>query len=175
MNKSRIAAVVVVVVLVAAAGILGLRSWVGIEAGEDLASGPSSPAPSTSSATAGDEDEDSPTPSPTPSPSASEDGDEDEEGPNDEERESPRDRSRADSESRAQLTSPSGIASDIKRRLDRSGPATTVSCPQAVSSAVGTSFTCSVAYADAPQRTVADAQVNIVGSGLRYVWRSVPR
>ncbi|GAA2070104.1 hypothetical protein GCM10009821_03730 [Aeromicrobium halocynthiae] len=71
--------------------------------------------------------------------------------------------------------SPAGIAGDIQARLDRTGPRTSVSCPQAVSEAVGTSFTCSVAYADRPRVVVADATVNIVGPGLRYVWRSTPR
>ncbi len=179
MNKSRIAAIVVVVVLVAAAGILGLRSWVGIEEGEDLTSGTAAP---TTSADADTDDDDGAAedpeadPTPTPSPSESSDSDEDADERRDaDERADGADRERSRDAGDAELASPSGIAADIQARLDRSGPKTSVTCPQAVPSAVGTSFTCSVAYADSPGRPVADARVNIVGSGLRYVWRSVPR
>lgn len=156
MNKTRAAALAVVLILVAGAGFLALRSWVGIEAGQDLAgngsatSRPSMPTPATPT--------DAPTPSATPTPSPS-----------------PTSTPTPAPAPSAQLVSPAGIAGDIQARLDRTGPPTSVSCPQAVSEAVGTTFTCSVAYADRPQDVVADATVNIVGAGLRYVWRSTPR
>ncbi|MGJ9412110.1 hypothetical protein ACHAAC_05295 [Aeromicrobium sp. CF4.19] len=158
MPKSRIAAIAVVVVLVAAAGVLGLRSWVGIEEGESLTGDDALPAltpTETPSPDATPEPSASPSPSASPTPTPSESDDE--------------------SDETAGAVSPSGIASDIQSRLNRSGPATSVRCPQAVSPEVGTSFSCSVAFAEAPGQTVADATVDIVGSGLRYVWRSAPR
>ncbi|WP_375003264.1 hypothetical protein [Aeromicrobium sp. CTD01-1L150] len=161
MNKTRAVAVAFVVLFIAAAGVLGLRSWVGIEAGEDLVGSTSTSAPSDAQSpdpqepqeTADPTPTSSNTPSPEPTLEDHHDSDRDGEG----------------------LASPSGIAADIEARLNQSGPRTSVSCPQAVSTAVGTTFSCSVAYADRPHEAVADAQVNIVGSGLRYVWRSTPR
>lgn len=154
MNKTRAAALAVVLILVAGAGFLALRSWVGLEAGQDLAgndtatSSPSVSVPATPSAEPTPSPTPTSSPTPTPSPTAS---------------------------PSAQLVSPAGIAADIQARLDRTGPRTSLTCPQAVSEAVGTSFTCSVAYADRPGEVVADASVDIVGPGLRYVWRSNPR
>ncbi len=156
MNKTRVAALAVVLILVAGAGFLALRSWVGIEAGQDLAGNDATPeSPSVAvPATPSAEPSASATPSATPSPTPS---------------------ANASAPPAPQLVSPAGIAGDIQARLDRTGPRTSVTCPQAVSEAVGTSFTCSVAYADRPGEVVADASVNIVGPGLRYVWRSTPR
>lgn len=153
MRREWIAALAVVVVLVAAAGLFALRSWVGIEEGEQLsASGessapasealptPATPAPDPSPT---DTPSTSPTTSPTPTPTLS-------------------------------SVSTESIVEEIRSTLDQQGRATVVRCPSPVPAGAGTTFRCTVAYASEPARRAARATVRITGPGPQFVWRSAP-
>ncbi|MCO7238484.1 hypothetical protein [Aeromicrobium sp. CnD17-E] len=67
------------------------------------------------------------------------------------------------------------MSAQVKASLDAQGRPTVVSCPRSVPAAVGTQFSCAVAYAAQPSVVVADAIVRITSADGTFTWRSVSR
>lgn len=156
----------VLTVLVLAGGVFGIRSWVGTEpASEDAASqvvgGSVTPSPSASvSAEPSPSARPSATPTPsrtTPSPTAT-----------------PTPRRTAAPAPRT-TRSTGAVVARITSSLDAKGRPTSVWCPPRVSAAVGTTFTCTVAYAAEPATVIADATVRITSRQGEFSWRSSSR
>lgn len=159
----------VLTVLVLAGGIFGLRSWVGTDAASDDSASPGvvsesvAPTPSASvSASPTTEPTPSATPSATPTRTTAV--------------------PRATSAPRRTAAPPprttrttGAVVARIRSSLDAKGEPTSVWCPPRVSAAVGTTFTCTVAYASAPATVIADATVRITSRQGQFTWRSSSR
>ena len=154
----------VVTVLVLAGGVFGLRSWVGTEGSDERV------APNTVGQTV------TPTPTPTPTPtlraSASPSA---EPSPSATPRRTATPRPPQQGPAPRTTRSTAAVVSQIRSSLDAQGRATTVACPASVPAAVGTTFSCTVAYADRPGVVVADASVRITSASGRFTWRSTSR
>ncbi len=161
----------VVAVLVLAGGVFGLRSWVGTEPTSDDAAAPGvvsgsatptpTPSPSVSASPSA-----SPTPSrtatPTPTPTRS--------------TPTPTPTPRRTAAPQPRSTRSTGaVVARIKASLDSKGEPTSIWCPPTVSAAVGTTFTCTVAYASDPATVIADATVRITTADGRFTWLSRSR
>jgi len=161
----------VLTVLVLAGGIFGLRSWVGTDAASDDSASPGvvsesvAPTPSAgASASPTTESTPSATPSATPTPTRT--------------TAVPRTTSapRRTTAAAPRTTRTTGaVVARIKASLDAKGRPTSVWCPPRVSAAVGTTFTCTVAYAAAPATVIADATVRITSREGQFTWRSSSR
>lgn len=159
----------VLTVLVLAGGIFGLRSWVGTDAASDDSASPGVvsesvvPTPSASvSASPTTEPTPSATPSATPTRTTA----------------VPRTTSapRRTTAAASRTTRTTGaVVARIKASLDAKGQPTSVWCPPRVSAAVGTTFTCTVAYSAAPATVIADAKVRITSREGQFTWRSSSR
>lgn len=163
----------VLAVLLLAGGVFGVRSWLGVDdavaaggapASERVVPTRSPAAPVVASPTPTPERTEKPrrksTPKPSPTPT------------------------QASTEPPATPTptpaarttrSTAAAASQIKTALDARGKRTLVSCPATVAAAVGTRFSCTVAYASAPSTVVADARVRITSAEGTFTWTSVSR
>lgn len=167
----RRAFVAVLVVLVLAGGVFGVRSWVGTEpASDDAASAPGT-VPTTASPTPSASATPSPTPTPSRTPTPSPSADEPTPTPTPT-RATPAPRR---TEPPRTTRSTGAVVAEVKASLDGRGQPTSVWCPPTVSAAVGTAFTCTVAYASDPAVVIADAQVRITTADGDFTWRSVSR
>ncbi|MCX6408023.1 MAG: hypothetical protein NTV28_13990 [Propionibacteriales bacterium] len=180
--SKKVLTALVLTVLVLAGGVFGLRSWLGTdttEGGDQRAAGervmptrspaaePSvsvspthsaSPSPSASPSV-------SPSPKASPTPSAS---------PTPTRSTAPRPARPAPAAPRT-VRSTAAVSAQVKAALDARGRPTVVSCPRSVPAAVGTRFSCAVAYAAQPSVVVADALVQITSADGTFSWRSVSR